>query len=237
MYAGLQLITPPGSEPLSLTDAEAFLKLESDSGGPVDTLVNALITTARQQCETIMRRALLTQTWKLSLQNFPGRNYQNWPSAQQVTELDLYYKFNHVKLPFPPLQSVTSVNYMDSGGVIHMMVNAAFSGTADITKSYNVQPDFEPGRIVLPYAGIWPTDVLMPGAPVEITYVAGFADLEALQAWDGFNSVIQAMKMIITFFYENRLTPLEFRHSAVPAGIKYIVEAILEPYRIFDEAA
>ena len=48
--------------------------------------------------------------------------------------------------------------------------------------TYNVLTDFEPGRIVLPYSQIWPPDILMPGAPIQITYVAGYADVATLQS-------------------------------------------------------
>jgi hypothetical protein len=99
-----------------------------------------------------------------------------------------------------------------------------------------VLTDFEPGRIVLPYSQIWPTDILMPGAPIRITYVAGYPDLATLQSgFEGFGAVIQAMKLLIGFYNENRLLPLEFRHSAIPAGVKYVVEQVLQPYRIYED--
>jgi uncharacterized phiE125 gp8 family phage protein len=229
IFAGLVLVTAPVVEPLSLVDAETFLRVASDNGGPTDTEITTFITLARQQVETILRRALLTQTWRLSLKNWPGRDYSNVSSL--TLEPDSYYKFNFIKVPLPPLQSVTSVEYMNSDGQTLSMSPANFQVLPGYT--YNVLPDFEPGRIVLPFSQIWPTDILMPGAPVQITYVAGYADVATLQAkFEGFSAAIQAMKLIISFWNEERLIPVEFRRTAVPAGVNFVCEQLLEPYRI-----
>lgn len=226
-YAGLQLITPPSVEPLTLADAEAFLRVVPD-GGEIDQLISAYITTIRQHIEqSILKRALLTQTWRLSLKNWPGRDYRNYPLSV-TSEIDYYYKYNYIKLPFAPLQSVSSVQYMNSSGVTQSMNAANFSPS--VSNSYNVLTTMEPGRIVLPYAGIWPTDVLMPGAPITITFVAGFASLTALQNWEGYGPTIQAMKLMLADCYENRIPP-----DAVGGGEQVgIASKWLTPYRIYD---
>ena len=231
IYAGLVLVTAPDVEPLALADAETFLGIQSDNGGPIDTLITTFITLARQEVEKILRRALLAQTWRLSLKNWPGRDYSN--VASLTLEPDSYYKFNFIKLPRPPLQSVTSVNYMNSDGEPLSMSPANFQVLPGYT--YNVLTDFEPGRIVLPFSQIWPPDILMPGAPIQITFVAGYPDVPTLQAsFEGWSATIQAMKLMISFWNEERLVPVEFRRTAVPAGVNFVCEQLLEAYRIRD---
>lgn len=228
-YAGLQLVTAPTAEPLSLQDALDHLRVDQ---GVDDAYVTLAITLARQQCETILRRALMTQTWMLSLQNWPGRDYQNWP-VSFTSELDIYYKYNYIKIPLPPLQGVTFVKYMNSDGQILCMAFANFTTT--VPNGYNVITAFEPGRIVLPFSQIWPTDILMPGAPIQIQFVCGYADLATLQSsFEGFASTIHAMKMLISYFYENRVPPAESRKSMIPAGLQFVVEELLTPYRIYE---
>lgn len=61
-----------------------------------DPLLNMLIAAARQEAETELRRALVTQTWDLYLDAFP------------------YWE---IRLPKPTLQSVTSITYVDTDGV------------------------------------------------------------------------------------------------------------------------
>lgn len=223
-FAGLTLIAPPATEPVTLAEAESFLNIISD-GGQVDADVTLLITTARQHVEqSHLKRALLTQTWKLSLTNWPGRDYLNWPQSFS-SRIDQYYRNNYIKLPLPRLQSVTSVNYMDSSGNQKSMSNANFTTT--VANGYNVITTMEPGRIVLPFSQVWPTDILMPGAPIDITYVCGFTSMGDLQNWEGYGPTIHAIKLLIVDCWENRLPPADSKLNETLAGW-------LAPYRIYD---
>lgn len=60
-----------------------------------DSLISALIQAAREQCEAITRRALISQTWQLVLDAFP----------------------DEIAVPLPPLQTVESIKYINSEGV------------------------------------------------------------------------------------------------------------------------
>jgi len=68
----------------------------SENANVEDTLISALITTAREYCETLTRRALATQTLELILDDF---------------------YCNYIELPKSPVQSVTSIKYKDEDGV------------------------------------------------------------------------------------------------------------------------
>lgn len=67
----------------------------SDNSNVEDTMLSALITVAREYCETITRRALATQTLELILDDFPS---------------------DYIELPKSPVQSITSIKYKDSTG-------------------------------------------------------------------------------------------------------------------------
>lgn len=226
-YAGLKRTVAPATEILSLADTESYLKVNSD-GGSIDQDVTAFISFAREQVETALGRTLLRSTWRLSLKNWPGRDYQNWP--QGVTSgFAGYYQHDHVKLPMAaPLSSVSSVTYLDTASVLNTMPQGNVAG------GYNVDASFEPGRIVLPFSQVWPTAILLPGAPIQITYVAGYADLAALVAsFEGYHSTVMAMKLIIAYVFENRVPPSEMRKSSVAAGIQYVIDELLAPHRVF----
>lgn len=60
----LRLITPPASEPLTREQAKNHLRIDIDDD---DTLVDSLITVARQRAEEYTRRAFITQTWEWTL--------------------------------------------------------------------------------------------------------------------------------------------------------------------------
>lgn len=87
-----ELLTPPGSEPVSLEEAKLHLRVRHDSE---DTRIEGLITAARQYAEEFTRTVFITQTWRVTLDTFPsGKLY----------------------LPKLPLQAVTEVEYTDGFG-------------------------------------------------------------------------------------------------------------------------
>lgn len=87
----LKLITPPSLEPVDAAYCRKHLRLD-DAG--MDDLISSYISAVRQTAEGFQNRAMLTQTWELSLDEFPS----SW-----------------VKLPRPPLQSLVSVTLYPEG--------------------------------------------------------------------------------------------------------------------------
>lgn len=58
------LLTAPAAEPIALAEAKAFLRLEHDDE---DALVGRLIASARAEIETLTRRVLVAQRWRLDV--------------------------------------------------------------------------------------------------------------------------------------------------------------------------
>ena len=114
---GLRLIAPPTAEPISLSEAKAHLRVDSDAE---DSLINSLILSARQTAESYQSRALITQTWELTLDEFPRCPFE---------------------LPLPPLQSVDEISYTDSTGATHIVnpldyIVDAFAFRGRVTHAY-----------------------------------------------------------------------------------------------------
>lgn len=142
----IKLITPPAIEPVSLDEAKAHLRQD----GADDAYITALIIQARETIESLARRALIEQTWRLSL--------DRWPAVDYIT------------LPHPPLASVTSLVYLDQAG----------DDTTWASSNYIADTDSQPGRLVLAYNVNWPsTAQLYPVNPIQITYVAGYGNTAA----------------------------------------------------------
>lgn len=142
--SALKLVTPPAIEPVSLEEAKAHIRQDSPAD---DAYITGLITEARETIENLARRALISQTWRLSLDRWPAVDY--------------------ISLPRPPLASVTSLIYLDQAG----------DDTTWASSNYIVDSDSEPGRLVLAYNVSWPsTPTLYPVNPIQITYVAGYGD-------------------------------------------------------------
>lgn len=136
-----------------------------------EDLLSSLITTAREIVERETASTLITTE----------RDYwqDGWPSG------------NAIRLPYSPLISVTGVYWKDSGGT----ETALTAGT-----DYLVDTDSEPGRIVLPYAGSWPSGTLYPVNPVRVRYVAGYGASAANIP----RPLRQAVLLTVGDLYQNR---------------------------------
>jgi uncharacterized phiE125 gp8 family phage protein len=133
--------TEPASQPIMLDDVKEHLRIDATDE---DVVVTGYVSAATQWAEEFMNRALVTQTWKLYL--------DEWPANGVIT------------LPRPPLVSVTSVKYTSDAGV-----EATFTST-----NYHVDIVTEPGRIVLKSTASWPSTVLADINGIVVEYVAGY---------------------------------------------------------------
>lgn len=91
----IKVITPPATEPMTLTEAKSYLKVD---GTADDTLITSLIKQAREWCEDYQGKRFITQTLELVLDAFPTADYIEFRSCS-------------------PVQSVTSVKYTNSSAV------------------------------------------------------------------------------------------------------------------------
>lgn len=182
----LKLITAPTTEPITLAEAKAQLRvLHSDE----DALIEALIVAARMSVEGVLRRALFSQTWEYSLAQFPAKA--------------------ELRLPLPPLQSVTSVTYYDTAGT---------TATFATTGNWYADTASEPGRIVLNDGISWPSSSLRPGIGVVVRYIAGYSTVASIpQTWK------QAIMLLIGHYYENREATLYRQAMELPLGVRNLL--------------
>jgi uncharacterized phiE125 gp8 family phage protein len=98
------LLTGPALEPISLAEAKAFLRIEHDDD---DDVLTALISGARIYVETQTRRALITQSWRLTR--------DAWPETGRIAVRP------------GPLQSLEAVRVYDGGAEPIELDAAGFS--------------------------------------------------------------------------------------------------------------
>ena len=97
------LLAGPAEEPVSLVEAKAFLKVDDAAE---DGLITTLIGAARLHVEGVTGRALLAQSWRVVL--------DDWPGDRQV------------KLPVTPFMPVTKITAYDVAGAGHDIPLAQF---------------------------------------------------------------------------------------------------------------
>ena len=192
--SGLQLVTGPTQEPLTLEQAKLHARIDTDDD---DKLIMPIITAARQWIEGQTRRALVTQTWDYEID-------YGWPYTQSGIPT--------IVIPKNPVQSITSITYQDNAGTSPQPTLAS--------SQYTVVNRKHRTYIVPAYDVTWP-DIRCVPACVTIRFVAG----EAIGSVP--EQLIEAMKLLVTHFYERRDLTTEKQLTEVP----FSVEALISPYR------
>ena len=192
----LKVVAPPTVEPVTLAEAKLHCRVDVADD---DTLISALISSARTYCETFTGRAFVQQTLQLNL--------NRWPSTKAIT------------LPRPPLRSVTSVIYYETDGTPVTLT----AGT-----DYLVDTDSEPGRVILPYGKTWPTNSLYPLNPIRVTYVAGYLAATGPPIDYRVNIpdyIKSAVKLCVGNWYEHREAVLPAGHvgKELPMGVQHLL--------------
>lgn len=89
--AGLVVYAAPAEEPVTTAEVMAFIRSDTTE----ESALTMFIKSARASAESITRRALVTQTLDLYLDQFP---------------------WGDIVLPRPKVQSITAITYVDSNG-------------------------------------------------------------------------------------------------------------------------
>src|SRR4030042_5028266 len=139
----LKLTTAPAAEPISLDAAKGFLRVDS---ADENAYIGALTPAARRFVESTTLRALLTQTWERTLDE---------AGAQ-------------LRIPRPPLQEVTKIEWVDEAGV----KSVVSSSTYDVELAQGA-----PGRVRLRTGCVWP--IHRGFASFIVTFKAGYGDAPA----------------------------------------------------------
>lgn len=122
------LVTAPTVEPVELAEAKAHLNYTNDD---LDSYISSLIISVRRAIERYLRRALITQSWKVY--------YDCWK--------------HELLIPFGALQTVTTVKYYDDSGTQQTLSANTYywvvttEDPGRIVRKYNVTyPELQYGR-------------------------------------------------------------------------------------------
>ena len=150
----LKRTVAPDELPISIDEVKDHIRWESAAGDAAQLMIYLRSAVAHfDGAEGVLNRALITQTWELHLDWFPR---------------------GAIRVPLPPLQSVTSITYIDTAGA---------SQTLDASK-YKVLGINIPtpaGRIETAFGETWPS-TRAEGEAVTVTFVAGYGLRHAVPA-------------------------------------------------------
>ena len=132
-------ITQPSVEPITLAEAKLWLKEDYSEN---DALISALIKSARMLGETITRRSFIESEFELAVDGFTSS----------------------IKLSYPKILSIVSVQYVDGAGVTQTIAPS----------DYFLDAHSEPSWLV-PGAGLsWPETQSGAINTVKVRYRAGY---------------------------------------------------------------
>lgn len=175
------------SEPLTYSDAKIHLRLSDDTD---QTTVENLIKVSRYRVEQELGRSILTQTWRKTMDSFPSSDEKP------------------IVLSFPPVQSVSSIVYTDTNGVLQTLS----------ASKYLVDADSDHPRISLAYNQTWP-DTYDQKNVVTVTYIAGYLSVATVPAnW------IHAIKLLTEHYYDERGNVSDSKKYEIPGGVRDLLK-------------
>lgn len=143
-YRSLNRATDPAVEPVSVSEAKAHLRVDTDDD---DTYIGTLITAARQWAETYLDRSLVYTQWEMKLDMFP------W----------------EIEMPRPPMAQDGTTTAVS----ITYTLNESL-GTATLsTSEYRVDRAATPGVARTNYGGSWPSHLADQNS-VTVTWWGGY---------------------------------------------------------------
>lgn len=210
----LRLVTDAASEPLSLSDAKAFCRVDISDD---DTLVTSLIKSARRRVEKDTGLAILTQTFVAVLDRWPDQQPGGlsgpWWDGVREGPISLVSGFtNVIEIPKRPFQAVTGIQLRD-----------AYGGFTTVDPSvYFVEVSDMRGKIIRKLGQIWPVIVMAPSSGIEITFTAGF---DAAPNTGVPDDLLHAIRILVKHWYDNREMVMDGKTSPVPHAYADLVES------------
>lgn len=210
LHRSNRLTTAPAIEPV--TAAQLRSHLYADATELPDADADMLIEEAREYIEIHAGLAFITQTWRMTLDHWPGRREEWWDGVQEGSIAMLYAPDYgcQIELPRAPLQSVDSLNVYGSDDV------AVAVTVADV---FVVDAYSMPGRLSLRSGATWPIALRASNA-IEINYIAGYGDAAA----DVPATMKRAIRMLAAKMYSERGDGCSVDDAYVSSGAKALVD-------------
>lgn len=136
---GYKLITAPAELPVTVDELKIHFSILTTGD---ELLLGTLLKKAVEVAETMTTKRLITQTWEYTMDFLPP----------------------HIVMPYAPLQSITSIKYIDTNGTEQTLAS----------NKYKVDNVSIPGRVYPAYGVVWPM-VRSEINSVTVRFVCGYA--------------------------------------------------------------
>jgi uncharacterized phiE125 gp8 family phage protein len=186
---GLTLTTAHAERVVTVEQAKQHVRVDSDDD---DRYIDSLILAATRLAESETRHSFLDTTWTYKLDGFldpdTGRS-------------------DPIRLPRRPVDSITSITYVDGAGATQTLAASV----------YSILTDVEPPGLILRVDQSWPATRAQYEA-VTIVFVAGYGDPADVP-----DPIKQAVLMTVADWYRGRETTTAANMREVPTGASRIL--------------
>ena len=148
----LQRIMAPVLWPVNLADVKVHCRVDLSDD---DALLETLLDAATEMAEQATGRALMPQTWELTLDAFP-------PTRSGTSEA--------LVLTRVPVQSIVSLSYTDEAGISQVVLPTSYL--------LNNCDDFGFATVVPIFGSLWPS----AARDLQLRFVAGYPNSSAVPA-------------------------------------------------------
>lgn len=190
------LVSRTDGDGIDLAEAKLFLRVDHATE---NDLIEAMITSARVWVETYLGRALITETWDFQFRDFPQFG-------------------KPLFIPRAPLQSVTSITYLDENAVSQTWA----------TTNYAVRilsgPTAGRGRIETTDDTDFPATSIEAEYPITVRAVCGYGNAGAIP-----KGIKAGMLLLLGDLYAQRQVTIT---GTMSARTQTTVEKLLAPYRL-----
>jgi uncharacterized phiE125 gp8 family phage protein len=182
-------IVQPAVEPVTIAELKAHLAI-TDSGD--DDILYDLLAEAREQIEQSSGLALISQQWRMTIDQWPAGSSQWWDGVREGHPSMLYGPRGAawVKLPVYPLISVDSVTVFDED---------SNSAAVTIANTFDIDTQQMPGRMGLKFGATWPI-ALRPTNAIQIVYTSGYGSTPASVP----RTLRRAVRSLAAYLYAHR---------------------------------
>jgi len=184
---GSVVVTRPAVEPVTIDEIKESLVL---SGSDQDIFLANCIAEAREYIEESTGIAMITQVWRLSLDDWPNGRAAWWDGTKTGAISELHDGRGGVALPAYPLQSVDTVTVYDE---------ASNATVVNIATTFDVDTYQKPGRLALQDGATWPVALRNINA-IQIEYTSGYGDA----ATDVPAPLKRAVSQMAAYLFEHR---------------------------------
>jgi len=186
-YRGSVIETAPTVEPVTLSEIKAVLVVD---GTADDTVLTDMIVDAREFVEHISGIALVTQSWRLSLDRWPDGGTPWWDGVKQTAISELHGRNQSLELPVWPLQTVDTVTVFGDDNV---------AVTVNIAQIFDVDTYSNPGRLTLRTGSTWPIALRNSNA-IQVQYTSGYGATASTVP----GPLKRAIKALVGYMYSHR---------------------------------